>query len=178
MTSTGGGDGMELLTAESGYALGPADAPAWWGVGTYWRLLSTSHSSSGRSSTFDELVPPGVVAPPHVHENEEEAFFVLEGDLVFWLGEDEIEAPPGTYIYIPPGVRHGFRCNSPVGRVYNTLAPGGFDEFLKGHATTAPRIKMPPPGVSAIDVWRELDQQRPRAPWEAEGFDLSQLSQM
>ena len=146
---------------------------------TYWRLLSTSHSSTGRSSTFDELVPPGVVAPPHVHENEEEAFFVLEGDLVFWLGDDEIEAPPGTYVYIPPGVRHGFRCNSPVGRVYNTLAPRRVRRVPQGTRHDGPfRIEMPPPGVSAIDVWRELDQQRPRAPWEAEGFDLSQLTQM
>ncbi|MCY7401743.1 MAG: cupin domain-containing protein [Nocardioides sp.] len=95
--------GSDLLTPEGGYALRPADAPAWWAVGTSWRLLSTTTSSSGRSSTFDELVPPGIVAPPRVHENEEEAFFVLEGDLVFWLGGEEIEAPPGTYVHIPRG---------------------------------------------------------------------------
>ena len=124
-----------------------------------------------RRGTFDELVPPGVVAPPHVHENEEEAFFVLEGDLVFWLGQEEIEAPPGTYVYIPPGVQHGFRCDSPVGRVYNTLAPGGFDDFLSSHATPAPRVEMPPPGVSALQVCRQLDLQRPRAPWEDAGID-------
>lgn len=163
--------GSELLTPDGGYALRPADAPAWWAVGTYRRLLSTTTSSTGRSSTFDELVPPGIVAPPHVHDHEEEAFFVLEGDLAFWLREDEIEAPPGTYVYIPPGTQHGFRCNSSVGRVYNTLAPGGFDDFLSSHATPAPRLEMPPPGVSAIDVWRHLDPQRPRAPWEDEGFD-------
>jgi len=69
------------------------------------------------------IFPQGIVAPPHVHDNAEEAFFVLEGDLVFTLGDDdqEIVAPPGTYVYIPPGTRHSFRCGSEVGRVYNTL---------------------------------------------------------
>lgn len=149
-----------------GWAMGGDEAPAFWNVGTYWRFLSTHASTSGRSTTFEELCPPGVVAPPHVHDNEEEAFFVLEGNLVFLLGEQEIPAPPGTYIYIAPGTRHGFRCDSDVGRVFNTLVPGGFDHGISENGIPAPRVAMPPPGTSALSVWRELDPQRPRAPWE------------
>jgi len=128
-----------------GYAYLPADSPAYWNFGTYWRLLASSEQSQGRSTTFDELFPPGVVAPPHIHDVEEEAFFVLEGDLVFTLGDDdtEITAPPGTYVYIPPGTRHSFRCTSPVGRVYNTLVPGGFDHGITEHGIPAPQIEMP-----------------------------------
>jgi quercetin dioxygenase-like cupin family protein len=86
-----------------GYVLTRSSSPAYWNVGTYWRLLGGTEGTDGRSVTFDELCPTGVVAPPHVHDREEEAFFVLEGDLVFTLGYEEIEAPPGTYVDIPPG---------------------------------------------------------------------------
>lgn len=151
---------------EHGWAMTAGDAPAFWNVGTYWRFLSTDATTGGRSTTFEELCPPGVVAPPHVHDNEEEAFYVLEGDLVFLLGDQEIAAPPGTYISIAPGTRHGFRCDSAVGRVFNTLVPGGFDHGISERGIPAPRVTMPPPGVSALDVWRELDPHRPRPPWE------------
>ena len=153
-------------TAEKGWAMTPGDAPAFWNVGTYWRFLSTAATSSGRSTTFEELCPPGVVAPPHVHAEEEEAFYVLEGDLVFLLDEQEIEAPPGTYVYIAPGTLHGFRCDSPVGRVVNTLVPGGFDHGISEHGVPAPQVALPPPGESVLAVWRELEPQRPRPPWD------------
>ena len=149
-----------------GWAMTADDAPAFWNVGTYWRFLSTDTTTGGRSTTFEELCPPGVVAPPHVHDNEEEAFFVLEGNLVFLLGDEEIDAPPGTYIHIAPGTLHGFRCDSEVGRVFNTLVPGGFDHGISESGVPAPQVRMPPPGVSALSVWRELEPQRPRPPWD------------
>ena len=157
-----------VLTPSDGYVLGRDGSLAFWHVGTYWRLLSSTAGSGGRSVTFDELCPTGVVAPPHTHADEEEAFFVLEGDLVFTLGDDdqEIEAPPGTYVYIPPGVRHSFRCRSEVGRVYNTLTPGGFDHGLLTDGVPAFIVELPPPGVSAIDVWNSLADERIPAPWD------------
>lgn len=148
-----------------GWAMTGDDAPAFWNVGTYWRFLSTEATTAGRSTTFEELCPPGVVAPPHVHDTEEEAFFVLEGNLVFLLGDREIDAPPGTYVYIAPGTVHGFRCDSPVGRVFNTLVPGGFDHGISQHGVPAPKLRLPPPGVSALPVWQQLDPARPRPPW-------------
>lgn len=159
-------DPAVALGPSDGYVLTRRSSPAYWNVGTYWRLLSSSDGTGGRSTTFDELCPTGLVAPPHVHDHEEEAFFVLEGDLVFTLGHDEIEAAPGTYVYIPPGIRHSFRCRSEVGRVYNTLTPGGFDHGIIANGTPATVVELPPPGVSALEVWRSLDAERPRAPWD------------
>jgi quercetin dioxygenase-like cupin family protein len=149
-----------------GWAMSTDDAPAFWNVGTYWRFLSTDATTNGRSTTFEELCPPGVVAPPHIHDTEEEAFYVLEGNLVFLLDDQEITAPPGTYVHIASGTLHGFRCDSEVGRVFNTLVPGGFDHGISERGIPAPQVAMPPPGVSALSIWRELDTQRPRAPWE------------
>lgn len=149
------------------FALGPADARAVWMAGTYWRLLTDAGSSDGRQCTFEELCPRGLVAPEHVHPDEDEAFFVLEGEFVFTVGDDEVPASPGSYIYLPPGVRHGFRVVSEVGRVFNTLTPAGFEHGIIEHGTPAPVVALPPPGVSVLQVWRDqLLPLRPPAPWE------------
>ena len=147
----------------------PDDAPAYWFGGTYWRLLTDGAATEGRSCTFDELCPRGLVAPLHVHDDAEEAFFVLEGRFVFTIGDDDVEAGPGCYVYLPPKVRHGFRVESEIGRVYNTLCPAGFERGIQEGGTAAPRIAMPPPGTSSLPVWRaQLRPGRPPAPWESE----------
>ncbi len=71
-------------------------------------------------------------------------------------------------MYIPPGTRHSFRCRSVVGRVYNTLVPGGFDHGITAHGVPAPRVVMPPPGTSALEVWQEIVAGRPAAPWQGQ----------
>jgi len=64
----------------------------------------------------------------HVHVDEDDAFYMLEGELVFTVEDEEIEATPGTFLLVPPGLRHDFanRTNS-VARFLNVHAPAGFD---------------------------------------------------
>ncbi|MFI6339938.1 cupin domain-containing protein [Streptomyces sp. NPDC050535] len=69
--------------------------------------------------------------------------FILEGDFVFTVGDEEIPAGPGSYIYLPPKVRHGFRVESEVGRVYNMLTPAGFEQNIITKGQPAP------PGLDA-----------------------------
>ncbi len=77
---------------------------------------------------------PGRHGPEaHVHDDEDDAFFVLDGDLTFLLGDEDVPAPAGTFVLIPPGVEHTFanRTAQPV-RVLNIHAPAGFDRRLMG----------------------------------------------
>ena len=65
---------------------------------------------------------------PHVHGDEDDSFFVLEGELVFMLPEGDVVAPAGTFVLVPPGIEHGFRNDSDrPARILNVHAPGGFD---------------------------------------------------
>jgi len=72
---------------------------------------------------------------PHVHADEDDAFYILEGELTFVVGEDaeEVVAGPGTFVLVPPGVRHGFsnHADTPV-RMLNIHAPAGFDLRIAG----------------------------------------------
>jgi mannose-6-phosphate isomerase-like protein (cupin superfamily) len=75
-------------------------------------------------------VAPGRHGPPaHEHTGEDDSFYVLDGELVFLLGEDEeVVAGPGTFVLVPPGVRHTWTNRSgAVARLLNVHAPAGFD---------------------------------------------------
>ena len=71
----------------------------------------------------------GRVLEPHVHREEDDAFYILEGELTFTHGDgEESAAPPGTFVLVPPGVSHGFRNDGSIPvRMLNIHAPAGFD---------------------------------------------------
>jgi mannose-6-phosphate isomerase-like protein (cupin superfamily) len=76
-------------------------------------------------------IAPGRELEAHVHDDEDDAFYILEGEMTFTLGDDAVAAPPGTFVLVPPGVEHGFRNDQdrPV-RMLNIHAPAGFDRRI------------------------------------------------
>jgi mannose-6-phosphate isomerase-like protein (cupin superfamily) len=68
---------------------------------------------------------------PHTHAEEDDAFYILDGEMNFIFGEREENAGPGTFVLVPPGVEHGFRNSgdTPV-RMLNIHAPAGFDRRI------------------------------------------------
>jgi mannose-6-phosphate isomerase-like protein (cupin superfamily) len=76
-------------------------------------------------------IPPGRVLEAHVHAEEDDAFYILEGVMTFDLGGETVPAPPGTFVLAPPGVEHGFRNDGDVPvRMLNIHAPAGFDKRI------------------------------------------------
>ena len=67
----------------------------------------------------------------HVHHEEDDAFYIVEGELTFLFGDQRVSAPPGTFVLVPPGVEHGFRNDQPRPvRMLNIHAPAGFDRRI------------------------------------------------
>jgi mannose-6-phosphate isomerase-like protein (cupin superfamily) len=78
------------------------------------------------------MMSPNARGPePHVHDDEDDAFYVLDGELTFELDEGDVSAPAGTFVLVPPRGRHTFRnaLDRPT-RVLNIHAPAGFDRRL------------------------------------------------
>jgi len=76
-------------------------------------------------------IAPGRVLEPHVHADEDDAFYIIEGELTFDLGDETVAAPPGTFVLAPPGVLHGFHNAGPEPvRMFNLHAPAGFDRRI------------------------------------------------
>lgn len=76
-------------------------------------------------------IEPGRELEAHIHEAEDDAFYILGGEMTFVFDDREATAGPGTFVLVPPGVRHGFRNDEslPV-RMLNVHAPAGFDRRI------------------------------------------------
>jgi mannose-6-phosphate isomerase-like protein (cupin superfamily) len=74
---------------------------------------------------------PGRELEQHVHDEEDDSFYILSGEMTFLFGDDQASAPPGTFVLVPPGLRHGFRNDGaePV-RMLNVHSPAGFDRRI------------------------------------------------
>ena len=78
-----------------------------------------------RSTLFEE-VPPLVDTPLHVHAHEDELFYILEGEHVIEVGDEEFQVGPGDMVFAPRGVPHSQRRVVPgVGRLLVMTSPGG-----------------------------------------------------
>ena len=95
-------------------------------------VIRVSGEDSGGAMTVMEEVPPMSDTPPHVHSREDELFYVLEGEHVFTLGEQEHRLGPGEAIFCPRGIPHAQRRVEPgVGRELVVFSPGGFEQFFR-----------------------------------------------
>jgi mannose-6-phosphate isomerase-like protein (cupin superfamily) len=52
--------------------------------------------------------PPRWIAPLHLHRNDDEAWYVLEGTLCVRVGKDVVEAPAGAAVFVPRGTAHTY----------------------------------------------------------------------
>jgi mannose-6-phosphate isomerase-like protein (cupin superfamily) len=76
-------------------------------------------------------IAPGRELEAHVHQDEDDAFYIVEGEMTFLLADGDAAAPPGTFVLVPPGVEHGFRNDGAIPvRMLNIHAPAGFDRRI------------------------------------------------
>jgi mannose-6-phosphate isomerase-like protein (cupin superfamily) len=79
-----------------------------------------------------------VFATPHVHDDREEAFFVLEGKVTFLAGEKTVDGSPGSFVLVPRKTMHGFRAEGEA-RLVIIHSPGGFERFFRESAAALAR---------------------------------------
>ena len=97
-------------------------------------------------SLIEELAPQGAATPLHVHE-EEETFYVLEGELTFYLGDGgPIAAPAGSFVHVPVGEAHSFRVVSETARYLIITIPQHERFYRAAFGDPAPSRNLPPDG--------------------------------
>ncbi len=95
--------------------------------------------------------------PPHVHTNEDEAFFILEGEMEFVLGDQIVPAPVGSFIWAPRNVVHQFRnVGSTPARMITLVTPANLEDFFRLIAKPCTDPKSPIPMPSAEDIERTM----------------------
>lgn len=96
--------------------------------GAMWRVLATGAETGGAVGTVEFTLPAESGFPMHIHHHEDEVHYILEGTLLFVAGDLRIEAGPGTYIFAPRGLAHGFKAigEGPT-RFLESFLPAGLE---------------------------------------------------
>ena len=103
-------------------------------MGNFRMTLKASADDTGQAFTLLEAEEPANFGPPmHIHHDAAEAFYVVSGEYVIFIGDEEYACPAGSFIHIPAGVPHGFRVGAGPSRKLNIYAPaamvGYFNEL-------------------------------------------------
>ena len=107
----------------------------------------TREESGGTMSIVDISAPPGDMPPLHVHQVDDEAWAVLEGEVSFFVGSNEpVRVAAGGVAFGPSGIPHTYRVESDrPARVLAICTPGDFAAFVIAASRPAERPELPPP---------------------------------
>ena len=100
------------------------------GLGVHFK--ARGEITGGRFAIVEHPIEPGVLVDPHVHRNEDEMSFVLERSIWARVGDQEIEAAPGSYVWKPRGVLHTFWNPGPdPARILEVISPAGLEHLFE-----------------------------------------------
>lgn len=95
-------------------------------------ILTSGELTGGQSAAVIQTSPPGGGPPPHWHKNEDETFYVLEGEFEFLNDGKWTRVPAGESIFAPRGSVHTFRnSGSSTSRILVFVTPSGLEEYLE-----------------------------------------------
>jgi len=99
-------------------------------AGADFLVKASSETTAGAFAIIEEVDP--LDTPLHIHANEDELFYVIEGEHVFQVGDDEFPAGPGAVVFAPRQVPHAHRRVVPrTGRFLTMVSPAGFERFFR-----------------------------------------------
>jgi mannose-6-phosphate isomerase-like protein (cupin superfamily) len=163
--------GQESPMSQDTQSLEPIATPAgagearWW-LGALAEIKITAAQTGGLLSVLEITEPPDENGPLHVHHREDEAFWILEGDATFEVGDATIEAHAGDFVFGPRGIPHRYSTGPAGCRMLFVMTPGGFEELVRGMSVPAAARTLPPPPEGEPD-WEHV-----AAVAEANGCEL------
>ncbi len=127
-----------------------------WYAGFLLTFLATGEETGGRFALVEETGRKGQSAEPplHIQTREEESFYVIEGEMTFYVGDRVIAAPAGTFVVLPRGVPHRFTIESEQVRMLNLCVPAGFEGMFKELSEPARALTLPPAPEGPPDIGR------------------------
>ena len=131
------------------YVHRPGEAELRWLGDTSTSFLATGEDTHGAFALVDERAARGVAVPLHLHRDDMESFYVLEGEITLYIdGEAGVRATPGAFAHIPGGTVHGFRVESDTARYLILTTPQHGQFYL---AITLPAQAGGSPPAESVD---------------------------
>ena len=121
-----------------------------------WRTRVVGADTGGLVAVGDAHMPPMSAGPSlHVHTNEDEASYVVEGVLTVVLGDERFDVPAGGIAWLPRGVPHTFAnlTADPV-RVVGMIVPAGLEGMFAEYAAYFGSLQGPPDSATLDEIGR------------------------
>jgi quercetin dioxygenase-like cupin family protein len=128
------------------------EGPTVWAVGDTYTIKATGDQTNGGFGFIEATVPPGGGTDAHAHGDEEETFYILDGELEFLDGNHIFTAGPGDFIHIPRGIRHRFKNKGlHAAKMIFMFTPPGAEKFIRDYSVPAqPGVQPPPPNEADL----------------------------
>jgi len=131
------------------------EGDARWFLGALSTIKASAETTAGRVAVTENWAPRGHGSPLHVHHNEDEWFYILSGELTFWIDGQVTTATAGSFVYGPRDVPHTFTVSSDEARFLLVIEPAGFENFLlelsePAKAPTLPPATVEPPALETM----------------------------
>ena len=119
----------EATRVATAFTRGPGEGASVWSLGGRFTVKLDGDEAEGRVSLVESLAFRSTEPPLHVHHREDEAWYVLDGRMTFFVGEERHVAEAGTFVFAPKGLPHTFTVDVEPTRVLVLATPGGFEHF-------------------------------------------------
>jgi mannose-6-phosphate isomerase-like protein (cupin superfamily) len=121
------------------------EGETWWWLGVLATIKATKEQTGGQYTLVEILAPEGYPGVMHVHHQEDEGFWIIEGELTFYVGDQVLKARPSSFLFGPKDVPHAFTVDSGPARMLFVLSPGGFEDLIREMGEPARELSIPPP---------------------------------
>lgn len=132
---------------------------AFWWQGSLYRITARAADTGGALGAVDASLYRGFGPPLHVHHGEDEAFYVLEGEIRFRVRDEDLVGGPGFWLWAPRGVPHTFRVESDEARALILFTPGGFERMFEVGGVSVSESPEPPPREYDLEHTVTVSQQ-------------------
>ena len=116
--------------ADGSITIGPGEGKTIQVPGHPITYKATKEDTGGAYSLLEAMIT-GEGPPQHIHKTEEEAFYILEGEVNIKIGEQTIRGTVGSFVLIPRGTVHTFWNAGPTpSKLLGIFSPPGFEQFF------------------------------------------------
>ena len=90
---------------------------------------ASAASTAGSLTVIESTLTSG--PPRHLHDREDESFYILDGSLTAYCGADALPAGPGSFVFLPRGIPHHFTVDTATVTLLLIVTPGGIEDYFR-----------------------------------------------